>query len=792
MTRWALAIVAVLGGASAFAQEPPAAPPPTSPGRGVEEIIVTAQKREQSLQDVPMSLSVIDDDFIAEENVTDLRDLSLYVPNVSVNNTSGTFNDVRIRGFGSPLTNKAFEQPVGLVVDGIPYSRLPYFKGLLFDVERVEVLRGPQGTLFGKNTTAGLFNVITKKPTDEYTGNVSVELGDYASRRFEAAVGGPVLPGLVNFRIAGLEEHREGFVENSVARTRDDVLDELGGRDRRGLRAQLGFPDLLGGHLVAGYEYADLQQDNVPWEYKITTPNQEAFFREYDPAADFEADNYVGTGDQIENVHTKIHSATLNGGYPLGEWELDFVGGYSHLDDEQDVDNDFTPARMFPVGNDSKDPQYAAELRLNSPERMPGLFGLAPAILGESDFLVGFFFTDRRIEDSKIAFGGNFGILAQFIAADATGVVPPCVGCDLLIEEVTAPFEQSARSYAGFAHMNWHPFERWTLEVGVRATEERKEGRWSAFVSQGTGAAFTAAFGVEPGYSHQESRSEFAFTPKTTVRFDWTDDVSFYAGWGKGFKAGGFNSVIFTDDIPEDFSYEPEHTTSYEVGAKLTLLDGTAALNLSLFHQTVTDFQVFTVTPDIRFTVVNAEEARSRGIEADLTWAPIEWFTLRGTLGLTDAKYIEFTTGTCPFDASATPLLPAVCDLSGQPIEHTPKWTSTGIGTVRYPVTSLLRDAAPAWLAGVELASSLTIDYRDVHFANITLDPRTRQDSTIRLNASLGFGNPEQGWSAGVTVQNLTDEAYAVHIREVSIVGKSYVQALDPPRLILGEFRVNF
>ncbi len=161
--------------------------------RQIEEIIVTAQKTEQSLQDVPISMSVLGGEFLKQESITDFRDLALHLPNTLINNSS-QYPDIRVRGFGSPFANKAFEQPVALVIDGIPYGRALYWLGPLFDLERVEALRGPQGTLFGKNATAGLFNVVTKKPTDELTGFVDAELGEFDTRRFEGAVRGPFLP----------------------------------------------------------------------------------------------------------------------------------------------------------------------------------------------------------------------------------------------------------------------------------------------------------------------------------------------------------------------------------------------------------------------------------------------------------------------------------------------------------------------------------------------------------------------------------------------------------------------
>jgi iron complex outermembrane recepter protein len=160
--------------------------------RVIEEIVVTAQKREQFVEDVPISMSVIDSKFIAEQGITDVREAALFVPNAKVE-IAGFFAAPRVRGFSFNNNNKAFEPPAGLAVDGVPYTRIGYFQSALFDLERLEVLRGPQGTTFGKNTTAGLFSVVTRDPSPEYTGHVDVQLGEYDRHRAEGAIGGPLV-----------------------------------------------------------------------------------------------------------------------------------------------------------------------------------------------------------------------------------------------------------------------------------------------------------------------------------------------------------------------------------------------------------------------------------------------------------------------------------------------------------------------------------------------------------------------------------------------------------------------
>src|ERR1044071_3261917 len=214
-----------------------------TPRRVIEEILVTAQKREQAAIDVPLSMSVLNDEFISREGITDLQQISTFVPNVNIR-LSPVLPDIRIRGFGTGITNKAFEQSVGLVVDGIPYNRVSYYGAGVFDLERIEVLRGPQGTLFGKNTIAGLLNMIPKEPTSELSGSIDAQIGDHDRRRVEAAVGGPILKDFLNARVAGLYDDREGFVRNTTADVDRDAYKYLQGFERRQMRTRLLFPDL--------------------------------------------------------------------------------------------------------------------------------------------------------------------------------------------------------------------------------------------------------------------------------------------------------------------------------------------------------------------------------------------------------------------------------------------------------------------------------------------------------------------------------------------------------------------
>ncbi|MGH7858156.1 MAG: TonB-dependent receptor plug domain-containing protein, partial [Candidatus Binatia bacterium] len=307
------------------AEEPTAATPEASdaPRRAlIEEIVVTAERRERQLHDVPISMSVLDSDFMRKQGVTDLQDVARYVPNVRMD-MAGTQILPRLRGFGTNTTvTRGFELPVGLVIDEVPYGRQDYFPSRLFDLDRVEVLRGPQGQLFGANTTVGLLNLTTKNPTVELTGFVDAELGELERRRVESGVGGPVVPGLLNFRIAGLWDEQEGHVRNTTASIAP-LADELfGGRDRKAARVKLDLPDVFGAGLLLSYQRDTFDFGATPRELTHTRERFRDLVREFEPDADFVPLNYVGSQDHRGFLTADLDIFTAQGRYDLGGWGL--------------------------------------------------------------------------------------------------------------------------------------------------------------------------------------------------------------------------------------------------------------------------------------------------------------------------------------------------------------------------------------------------------------------------------------------------------------------------------------
>ncbi|MGH7858982.1 MAG: TonB-dependent receptor, partial [Candidatus Binatia bacterium] len=702
--------------AAAPAGTEPAAvePAQASSRRLIEEIIVTAQKRQQAAIDVPLSLSVIDDEFISQQGITDLQQLSVYVPNANIR-LNPVFPDVRIRGFGTGVTNKAFEQSAGLAIDQIPYTRLSYFRGGLYDLERVEVLRGPQGTLYGKNTVAGLFNMIPKDPTDEYTGNLDLQLGELDRRRVEAAVGGPLVEDFLNFRVAGLLYERQGFVRNTTAAVAPAALDRLQGLESNGARVRLAFPNLLGSSLKLSYDRFDIDATGVGAEFKIVPQNTRPLFLRYDPNTDFEPDNYVASVDHPDGSRTKANTIAANWSYDVGEWGIDAVAGHSVLESIVDFDTDYSPAPAGVITSGDDNLQTTGELRLTSPP-LSGLLGLGRLFgfdLGTSDLIAGVFYQQRLIRDSFLTLEVDPILLAEAVALQngpALPVPPPPAEGGIVREASTLRFNQTADAIAGFGQMNWSFLPKWTWQLGLRLQEETKQADWMRTYDTPTAVTFQQVL-MWQEFTAEREKSEFQVSPKVSLNYKPTDDVSLFARWSRGFKGGGFNEFA-TGPSDDELLFDQEKVDEWAIDAKTTLLDGAARLNISLFRMDLDDFQVLTSPPGaLTITVINAAKARAQGIESDLTWYPAEWLTIVGTLGLNDSEFLDFKTGTCSQDRENTdgdddPR----CDHTGQPLVRTPKWVSswTTITTLPLSVVPGLRNLSTSLLGGLGLAHSFT------------------------------------------------------------------------------------
>lgn len=783
----------------------PSRPAPTagSGGARLEEIVVTAQKKAQYIEDVPISVSVVDQKFIASWGITDVREAMLFVPNVKVEE-AGFFASPRVRGFSFNNNNKAFEPPAGIALDGVPYTRVEYFNAALFDVQRIEAMRGPQGTTFGKNTTAGLIHVITRNPTDELDGYADVQYGDLDRRRVEAAVGGPLIADFLNFRVAALHDERDGFIDNTTAALVPDVRDALRSQGRKGVRAKLQFLDLFGAMLRLSYETVELESGGAGAEMFNASERIQAVLRRYDPQADFIKNNYTASIDQPDGRIAQIDTFNAEASGMLGQWNLVALAGHSVLKSELDVDTDFSPAPAI-FGHDAdRSPTTTFELRAESPT-FDGLLGLGED-LGTSSVLIGAYHQHREIEGSGFQFRiGTLPFLELTVAGtqdapveNLLALLPPSLvaalfsaipasppGGDSLYEEVRQGFSQEADASALFGQFEWHFVPDWALQIGMRYSTEDKSARWnSVYTSPGPSVLLPLA-GISQ-FSAGRAQSEDQLQPKVSLNWQPNDDLSLFLHWARAYKGGGFNAFAFRDR-DDELEFKPEVATEWGFDLKSVLLDGRAKFNLSLYRLDIDDFQVLTRIPDALTVglgvtkVENAAKARAQGVEADFTWLALDWLTLMGTAAFNDTQYLDFRTNDCPADMDNTDGDDDQrCDATGRPFAFAPRENYTLFANVNTPITD----------GGLMLSFGGGFEYQSLQYLDIDLDARKVQEAFFRYRASVGIAHPRQGWSLRVFGENLGDARTS--IRQGDVVPGLFVNIQEAPRQIYAQLRYEF
>jgi len=803
----------------------------------LDDIMVTSQKRVQSIQDVPISVTALTGQMLYEQAVTDVREALQLTPNARVD-SAGFFAAPRVRGFTMNNNNKSFEPPVGMVLDGIPHTRVEYFMAALMDVERIEVMRGPQGTAFGKNTTAGLVSLTSNRPSDAPQGMLMLEGGELDRRRIEGAYGGALTDGL-NVRIAGLLDERAGFVENTTAAVLASAPKELKDRRRTGLRAAVEAPDLWGADLLFAHEQYQLYDGGAALEMILSGPTVQQTIRDnYDAGADFTAGNWIQSQDYPDNRDVSLERTRFELSRGIGEWELVALGAYSVLDQTLALDTDFTPAPAILGSGLDHSPESYGEIRVASP-KLDGLLGLG-FMPGESDFLVGVSGGRRQILNSHFRFGINnrpFWDLVAAAGADANsnaepggivGGVPqdPATSPDKF-DEMDQLFEQTSDDLSGFAHLKWTFLPAWGLgmELGGRYTTEKKEGFWDMrFTTMGPNPTLEAVGAEE--FTARRQMDLQNFQPKASLNWQPLRDFAVFAHWEKGFKAGGYNAFAFREGTcstdpatgapdpndtdcqsaspggptfaDDDLQFRDEVATNVGLDIKTWLFGRTLNLNVSLFREKVQDFQVL-IRENPPGTiglgtsrVINAEEAFAQGVEADLRWMPLPWLNVMGGVGLLETEFVSFKDGECPVGHTdpaddGDPDNPR-CNQSGKPFPFAPEIGATLSLRVNAPFGNL--PLIGSALDGLSFVAGTMAEYEDTQLLDIDLDERKRQDAYTRYRADFGVTSLPQRWTLRVVGENLTDTETWVRMGDVFedvVVGSQ-----NQPRLIYLQFRQDF
>ncbi len=735
----------------------------------LEEVVVTAQKRSESIRDVPMSVSAIGGESLRDFNIENMNDLSLMTPNVKFNVTPVT-TFINIRGLGTG-ENRGFEQSVGLIVDGVYYGRGSYLNGAMLDMERIEVLRGPQGTLFGKNTIAGAVNIKTGQAKQEFEGDFSYLQGDFDQQRYTAMITGPVLDTLY-FRLAFSDEEKDGYIFNTHKKTDDADL------SNRIWRAKMRWDALE----TLSVEYA-VSENNVErhgggMQLRAATDESLALYRRADPATETDDSNFQTSRDAPNDGGVRdIENHTLTIDWDIADFTLTSITGLSEMGYNVEYDGDFSAMPLLILRQDENYEQFSEELRILSPpgkfEYVAGLYYFRSTHTGHSTIL--------SAPEGDGAFVDSISGLPVGISPLADSIVA-LVGTGAVEDKSIKLYDKETTTKAIFGQATWWLSDRLSVIFGYRYGEETQD-MVQSLRHENTGILFRQMLNEEP-YNESNSRSEADRSPKFSIKYDLTDNINLYATYAKGFKSGGFNPEATSSAVLE---YEAEEATTIEVGSKMRLLDGAMTLNMGLFDTEFDNLQVALIN-GTAFYVGNAAAVRTRGFEMDSTVLLSPDLVLTLSAGYTDAKYSSFPDGPCQSDgdgaAGPNPRERddnGTCkqDLTGQPLSRAPRWN----GAVGIQYQFGLFD----W--PVRVVTGANVMYQDEHFLSVDLDPIDTQPAYTQLNVQVGFKSEDESWSLMFFGRNLTDEVVRIEANDVPLFEGDHYSIQDLPRTYSAELR---
>lgn len=818
----------------------------------LEEVVVTAQKREQSQQDVPISVSALSGDQLQAQNLVELETFSVQLPNIHISE-SAIGDKLFIRGIGSGI-NAGFEQSVGTFIDGVYFGRSLQTRSQFLDIERVEVLRGPQSTFFGNNAIAGALNIATRKPTEEFGGYInSFYEFEHKEHHLEGAIGG-ALSDTLAVRVAGLVSGLDGWVQNLNTGDYEGAEDNQAGRISVAwtptqsfdatLKLEHGDFDVLGRNLeVLGCPPATgaagtCQVATVPVLARFGAAFAAPLFSNFDddfdartqynapvPAAYTAAVNSIGVleaGRPIPAPRADISSRdvgelgndnatlTLNLELPGGH-TLTSVTGHSEYDFYIHQSSDFMPIPAAGVSQLEGFEQQSQELRIVSP-------GGATV-----DWLAGLYWQQSELsvrEEVSLYFPAPYFQPASTYFTDACRAPArandPACRLPATIADTLSVHGQDEDSHALFAAFTWNINDSWRATFGGRymSVDKSLDRRQSmtdlapgvtvpcppalaglAGCTPGLPLLLTAnspprgtAFGWRTG-TLQLEREDSDFMPNVNVQWDLREGMMLYASYTEGFKAGGYDQRnLFLNAQSGQFG--PEGVDAWELGLKSTLRDGDMLFNLAVFRSDYDDLQVSTFDGVVNFLVNNAATARTQGIETDLRWLVNDRFIVSGALALLDAEWDSFRNAQCTALTLAT-APNAACRVdaaSGLLVQDL-----SGEPLLMSPDYSgnvSVEHFLPLD-GGLELQTQLLAYFEDDKYLAADNDVATLQDSFAKLNLRVALVS-EQGWEFALVGRNLTDELTSAHSEDLPLRSvNSFFRLTDRTRTwaVQGQYR---
>lgn len=767
----ALVLGVLVGAPEACAASAPEALESGSEGAfsALDEVIVTARRRSEAAQDIPVAVSVLTAARIEDAGVFTVGRLQQLAPSFQYFSSNPRNTTVNIRGLGVPfgLTSDGFEQGVGIYVDDVYYARAAAATFDFLDVAQVEVLRGPQGTLYGKNTTAGAVNITTESPTFDFVARGELSLGDLEFRQVKAAVSGPLTEAIAA-RLALSSTSRRGTIWNVRTRTWVNSQDNLGVRGQLLIRPRADLDVLLAA------DYSAQDPECCAQIFVRTGATQRPLARQFAALAAAQSYAVPSTNafDRVTDVDASLNAGNIIGGasarvkWDVGPGTLTSVTAWRFWDWKPENDRDFIGLSIVRRSqNPSQQDQYQQEIRYDGSS-------------GDFDFVGGLFAFHQRIDTQGTEEQGANA--SRWTLTGALAANPAVL--DGLVARNTQWLTNT--SAALFGQVSWKVNDSLTLQPGLRINYDEKEGYYLRRVFDGQGAPVlfgqtdpvkVAQRNVYAPQLTAPSFSDWNLSYDLTASYRLNGDVLAYATYAKAFKTGGINQ----NGLPADAAgnpilaagtIRPEDVNHLEAGLKTRIPAFAGIVNLALFRTDIRDYQA-TVTNGqfgvLRGFLANAGRVRSQGLEIDASVAPTRFFSAYVNAAWTDAKYVRFVDAPCPPELSGgttaaagqspsapgTPggVSPANCDISGSRLPGVSEWSFTYGAEVQRPLTLLGREGEAYLGADGSWRSDFSSNASPSVYTNV------KAYGLVGLRA--GF-RAEQGLEVFAWVRNALDAEY--------------------------------
>lgn len=715
-------------------------------------VIITAQKRSENIQEVPVAVTALVGETLQDLGVTDVLDLNALSPSLQVKTDDNAANPkIFIRGIGLNDFNPNTASAVAIYSDGVYVGSPLAQMGQFFDLERVEVLRGPQGTLYGRNTTGGAINLISRKPSDQLEGDAYVEYGSFNSLTAEAGVGGPIQDGVLGYRVAGTYVRNDGYTLNRLTGNRGNDADRGSARltlswtpsDTFDGLFQLRYGRSNGGSIWA------YNRSLLPQTVAATGPDGFCAAGAYTSGDCTDLAGYANTSTNLyegdyhlegkDKVESYGASATLT--WDLGAMSLISVTGYDHADRDDVEDTDAGPTDILTARYRAEQWAASQELRLQSN--------------GDNTFnwVLGVYLARDELDTNSY-----YDVFRIANSGDPNTDLPQGIGV------FGWPFTQDTDSYAVFGQADYDLTDRLTATVGLRYSADDKTFHYDSTYASNPG---DPTFNVFP--TVDASRTFDSVSGRLGLKYAVNDDINVYATYNRGYKSGGFFSAQTTDPASL-LPYDDESVDAYEVGLKSQLFDGLVTANFAAFTYDYQDMQVYTlvVDPNTNLTVqnfTNASNAKVSGLEAEFTSSPIDGLDLSLGASFLDATYEDFQS--------------AGDDYSGNQLPNAPEVSATASG--RY-----------AWsLFGGEASAQADVSYRSkIYYDTRNVERLSDGDRTF-VNLRAGWKPDGESWEFGVFARNVFDETNISDIIPIEGLGFDLF-SMGPPRTFGAFLRYDY